>query len=74
MLKNGEIALVINTPAGKVARVDEVRIRTTSLNARVPVITTLAAAQAAALAIETLQVKPLTVKSIQEYHGIPDRK
>ncbi|HEY8967184.1 MAG TPA: carbamoyl-phosphate synthase large subunit [Candidatus Methylacidiphilales bacterium] len=70
MLKNGEIALVINTPAGKVARVDEVRIRTTALTQRVPVITTLAAAQAAALAIETLQAKPLTVKSLQEYHRL----
>ncbi len=68
MLKNGEIALVVNTPAGKVARVDEIRIRTTALSQRVPVITTLAAAQAAALAIETLQAKPLTVKSLQEHH------
>ena len=46
MLKNGEIALIINTPAGPVARQDEVRIRTTALYQRVPVMTTLAAAQA----------------------------
>ena len=68
MLKNGEIALVINTPAGKFARADEVRIRTTALTQRVPVLTTLAAAQASAAAIASLQAKPLTVKSLQEYH------
>jgi carbamoyl-phosphate synthase large subunit len=74
MLKNGEIALVINTPAGKVARVDEVRIRTTALAQRVPVVTTLAAAQASALAIQALHARPMTVKSLQEYHSLPERK
>ena len=69
MLKNGEIALVINTPAGKVARADEIRIRTTALTQRVPVVTTLAAAQAAAIAIEAVQKLPLKVKSLQEYHA-----
>ncbi len=35
MLKNGDIALIINTPAGPVARQDEVKIRTNrSLSAR----------------------------------------
>jgi carbamoyl-phosphate synthase large subunit len=69
MLKNGEIAMVINTPAGKVARADEVRIRTTALAQRVPVLTTIAAAQAAAVAIEAMQARPMTVKSLQEYHA-----
>jgi len=69
MLKNGEIHLIINTPAGPVARQDEVRIRTTALYQRVPVMTTLAAAQATLRALRSLKTKPLGVKSLQEYHA-----
>jgi carbamoyl-phosphate synthase large subunit len=69
MLKNGNISLIINTPAGPVARQDEVRIRTTALYQRVPVMTTLAAAQASLRALQSLKTKPLAVKSLQEYHG-----
>jgi carbamoyl-phosphate synthase large subunit len=69
MLKNGEIALIINTPAGPVARQDEIRIRTTALYQRVPVMTTLAAAQATLQALRSLKSKPLGVKSLQEYHA-----
>jgi carbamoyl-phosphate synthase large subunit len=68
LLKNGEIGLIINTPAGPVARQDEVRIRTTALYQRVPVMTTLAAAQATLRALRSLKSKPLGVKSLQEYH------
>jgi len=69
MLKNDAIALIINTPAGPVARQDEVRIRTTALDQRVPVMTTLAAAQATLRALRSLKTKPLGVKSLQEYHA-----
>ncbi len=69
MLKNDAIALIINTPAGPVARQDEVRIRTTALYQRVPVMTTLAAAQATLRALRSLKAKPLGVKSLQEYHS-----
>jgi carbamoyl-phosphate synthase large subunit len=69
MLKNGEIQLIINTPAGPVARQDEVRIRTTALYQRVPVMTTLAAAQATLRALRSLKTKTLGVKSLQEYHA-----
>ncbi len=69
MLKNGQVNLIINTPAGPVARQDEVKIRTTALDQRVPVMTTIAAAQASLSAIESLQEQPLTVKSLQEHHA-----
>jgi carbamoyl-phosphate synthase large subunit len=69
MLINNQIALIINTPAGPVARQDEVRIRTTALYQRVPVMTTLAAAQASLRALKSLKSKPLGVKSLQEYHS-----
>ena len=68
LLKNGEIGLIINTPAGPVARQDEIRIRTTALYQRVPVMTTLAAAQATLRALKSLKTLPLGVKSLQEYH------
>jgi carbamoyl-phosphate synthase large subunit len=68
MLINNQVALIINTPAGPVARQDEVRIRTTALYQRVPVMTTLAAAQATLRALRSLKTKPLGVKSLQEYH------
>jgi carbamoyl-phosphate synthase large subunit len=69
LLKNDEVALIINTPAGPVARQDEVRIRTTALYQRVPVMTTLAAAQATLRALRSLKTKTLGVKSLQEYHS-----
>ena len=70
LLKNDEVQLIINTPAGPVARQDEVRIRTTALYQRVPVMTTLAAAQASLLALRSLKTKTLGVKSLQEYHQL----
>jgi len=69
MLKNGNIALIINTPSGPVARQDEVHIRTTALYQRVPVMTTLAAAQATLRALRSLKTRTLGVKSLQEYHN-----
>jgi carbamoyl-phosphate synthase large subunit len=69
MLINNQVALIINTPAGPVARQDEVRIRTTALYQRVPVMTTLAAAQATLQALRSLKSKTLGVKSLQEYHA-----
>jgi len=69
MLKNDEVGLIINTPSGPVARQDEIRIRTTALYQRVPVMTTLAAAQATLRALRSLKTRPLGVKSLQEYHS-----
>ena len=69
MLKNGELALVLNTPSGKVAREDEVKIRSTATANRIPVITTLRAAQASLEGIRALREHGLSVKTLQEYHG-----
>ncbi|MDE1169984.1 MAG: carbamoyl-phosphate synthase large subunit [Verrucomicrobium sp.] len=71
MLKNGEIALVINTPSGQSARADGVHIRATALSQRVPIITTLAGAQAAVEAMGALKKRAdgVSVKSLQEYHA-----
>jgi carbamoyl-phosphate synthase large subunit len=68
LLKNQEIHLVINTPAGPVAREDEVKIRTTALYQKVPVMTTLAAAEASVRGIRSLIRNGLTVTALQDYH------
>ena len=70
MIKNGELAMIINTPSGKVAREDEVKIRSTATGNRIPIITTLRAANASLAGIRALRAHGLSVKSLQEYHGV----
>jgi carbamoyl-phosphate synthase large subunit len=65
-MKNGRIALVINTPSGKGARTDEGKIRAAAVTHRVTCITTLAAAQAAVEACRALRQGELTVKALQD--------
>ncbi|MEC4807023.1 MAG: carbamoyl-phosphate synthase large subunit [Jaaginema sp. PMC 1079.18] len=66
-IKNREIQLVINTPSGQEARADGRLIRRTCLAYKLPVITTIAGAQATVQAIRTLQSQPLDVKALQDY-------
>jgi carbamoyl-phosphate synthase large subunit len=68
-MKNGEVALVINTPSGKGARTDEGKIRAAAVAHGVTCITTLAAAQAAVEACAALRQRELTVLSIQERYN-----
>jgi carbamoyl-phosphate synthase large subunit len=70
MVKNGDLALIINTPSGKTAREDEVRIRSTANSARIPVMTTLRAARASLDGIRALREHGLNVRPLQEYHGL----
>ncbi|MEK0452019.1 MAG: carbamoyl-phosphate synthase large subunit [Verrucomicrobiota bacterium] len=67
MLKNGELSLVINTPSGKAAREDEVKIRSTASSNRVPVMTTLRAARASLEGIRAMR-DGYRVKPLQEWH------
>jgi carbamoyl-phosphate synthase large subunit len=67
-LKNKEIQLVINTPAGQSPRADEVKIRTTAVYTGTPIMTTLSGARAAALGIAALRKNGYAVKTVQEYH------
>ena len=45
---NGDINFIINTPSGKIPREDEVTIRNASLAKKIPIMTTVRAAQASA--------------------------
>ena len=68
LLKNREIHLVINTPAGEAPRADEVKIRTTAVYTGTPIMTTLSGAKAAALGIAALRKRGYDVQTLQEYH------
>ena len=68
-VKNGDINFIINTPSGKIPREDEVLIRNASLAQRIPIMTTLRAAQAGANGIRSLQKRKVRVRSLQEYHA-----
>jgi len=73
LMKNGEIAAVMNTPLGAQSKADSYYIRRTALVYNIPYFTTLAAAKAAAHAISHLISEELSVRSLQEYHGLEGR-
>ena len=69
LIKNGEIQLIINTPAsGRTPRRDEVAIRSTAVAYGIPIMTTVSGAAATVNAIEVLARKPIGVKTLQEFH------
>lgn len=65
---NGEIQLIINTPAGKTSQYDDSYIRKGAIKYKIPYITTIAAAEASIQGIKSRIQKTYTVKSLQEYH------
>jgi len=67
-IKNGDIDLVVNTPLGESSRFDELSIGSAALEAKLPIITTIAAAAAVVKGIEWLRRQHSGVKSLQEYH------
>ena len=67
---NGEIQLIINTPAGKDAVTDDSYIRKAAIKHRVPYITTMAAAKASAEGIRAIKENThFGVKSLQAHHA-----
>jgi len=66
---NGELQLIINTPAGREAQTDDSYIRKAAIKYRIPYITTAAAAWAAAQGIAEVRNGRAKVKSLQEYHA-----
>jgi len=68
-VKNGDINFIINTPSGKIPREHEVMIRNAALAKKIPIMTTVRAAQASANGIRSLQKSKIQVRSLQEYHA-----
>ena len=71
-IANGEVQLVFNTTEGAAAIRDSRSIRQQALASGVPYFTTLAGAEAAALAIRALKERPLEVRPLQEYIAARD--
>jgi carbamoyl-phosphate synthase large subunit len=68
-IKNKEINLVINTPVGKLSKYDDSYIRKAAIKYKVPYITSITAALAAAKGIASyINGKP-DIKSLQSYHA-----
>ena len=68
-IKNGEVALVVNSASGKRTVQDSRSIRQSTLLYGVPYSTTLSGAKAIALAIADDRKHGLSVKTIQEYYS-----
>ncbi len=69
LIKEKRIQLIVNTPRGQDAIFDEKAIRRAAVLARVPTITTLAAAQAAAEGIAAMQKHRVSVFALQALHS-----
>ena len=67
-IKNGEIQLVINTPAGRLSKYDDSYIRKAAIKYKIPYITTVAAAVAAVKGIGAFRQGHGRAKSLQSYH------
>lgn len=70
-VKQGEIALVINTPLGRTSHYDEQAIRKSALQFNVPTVTTMTGAEALIEAIATKKgAENVIVRSLQEIHAV----
>jgi carbamoyl-phosphate synthase large subunit len=69
LIKGERIQLIVNTPTGLEPWFDEKAIRRAAVNARIPTITTLSAARAAAEGIAALQRGEVRVQALQSLHA-----
>jgi carbamoyl-phosphate synthase large subunit len=69
LIKGDRIQLIVNTPRGQDTFFDEKAIRRAAVMARIPTITTIAAAQAAVEGIAAMQKPHITVYALQHLHA-----
>ena len=70
-MTNGDIQLIINSPVGKDSRHDDSYLRKSAIKYRIPYITTMAAAKAAAEGIALAKkTADTSVRSLQEWHAM----
>ncbi len=68
-ISNGDIQLIINSPAGKESVHDDTYIRKSAIKYKIPYITTIAAGHAAAEGIDHMKKRHLgNIHSLQEWH------
>ena len=68
-ITNNEVSIVINTPDDKKGAADDSYIRKGVIKARIPYVTTMAAAKASIAGIKALQTGKREVKSLQQFHA-----
>ncbi|MBI2168276.1 MAG: carbamoyl-phosphate synthase large subunit [Actinobacteria bacterium] len=68
LISSGKVDLVVNTPRGRGPRADGLHIRQAAGRTGVPIVTTIAAALAAAAGMTERSRSEPTVRSLQEYH------
>jgi carbamoyl-phosphate synthase large subunit len=68
-IKNREIDLVVNTPAGRLSEYDDSYIRKNAIKFKIPYITTTSAALSATKGIKERQNGEYKVRSLQDYHS-----
>jgi carbamoyl-phosphate synthase large subunit len=71
-IKNRKVQLIINTPTKKGPATDEGKIRAMAVLNKVPIVTTITGAHAAAKAILAMQQQDWGVKPLQEYFSASD--
>jgi carbamoyl-phosphate synthase large subunit len=69
LIKQNEIALVVNTPSGEGSQHDMRSIRAAAILHNVPCITTIQGAREAVNAMEEMKVKKFSVQSLQRYYS-----
>jgi carbamoyl-phosphate synthase large subunit len=69
LIKGERVQLVVNTPHGAEPWFDEKAIRRAAVTNRIPTVTTMAAAWAAAEGIAALQRNEVNVRPLQHWHG-----
>ena len=69
LISSRKVDLVVNTPRGRGPRADGAHIRRAAVVHKIPCLTTVAAALAAAAGIAESQTSDVTVRSLQEYHA-----
>jgi carbamoyl-phosphate synthase large subunit len=69
LIKGDSLHLIVNTPSGPEPWFDEKAIRRAAVTARIPTITTLSAARAAAEGIAALQRGEVNVQALQQLHA-----
>ncbi len=68
-IKNNQIQLIVNTPAGKRSKYDDSYIRKAAIQYKIPYITTTTAAAASVKGIAARKGKEPIVRSLQSYHA-----
>ena len=68
LIKGDRIQLIVNTPHGQDTFFDDKAIRRAAVLQRIPTITTMAAARAAAEGIQALQRNTINVNALQQLH------